>query len=165
MDVISQYYRPFDVVRWLNDSIRKPDLKLLVNWILFLVSGGFVAATIYALIQSFEAPTIAIELYLALLGIMLLADVAAVYYEGKGLLQNFKNKIKPKTSAIVSIVISFTVGFVTSIFFKHHWHRFIIMNCTRSTPDALVIITIMKMIVSAVICYKAGEELRGHYRK
>lgn len=164
MDVISQYYRPFDVVRWLNDSFHNPDLKLLLNWILFLVGGGFVAATIYALIQSYEAPTIAIELYLAILGIMLLADFAAVYYEGKGLLQNFKNKIEPKISAIVSIGISFTVGFVTYILFKHHWHRYTIMNCTRSTPDAMVI-TIMKMIVSAVICYKAGEELRGHYRK
>ena len=164
MDVISQFYQPFDVVQRLNDSIRKPDLRLLVNWILFLAGGGFVVATIYALIQAYEAPTISIELYLAILGVMLLADAASVFYEGKGLLQNFKKKIKQKTSAIISIMISFAVGFITYILFKHHWHRFTIMNCTRSTPDAIVI-TIMKMVVSAVICYRAGEELRDHYRK
>jgi len=159
MDVISQYYKPFDVVHTLNTTIKTPDLKLFFNWALFLASGAFFLTTLYALTQIRKTPQLPISLYLAVLGVMILADAAAVFFESKSVIQQ---QVRPQPSAIVSILISLVVGFVTWIIFKHHWHRFIVLNCKTSYPE-LFLITLMKMFLFAVVCYKAGQELRSHY--
>lgn len=163
---IGKYYKPFDTVGALNESIQNKLLKNIVNICLFvagLVFFLFSAFTLYKVYTTGYAILMDTRLYLLAMILMFLTDVVAVVTEGTDIKNNIDNHIKVKTSNIISISLSFIIGTVTAYLIYTSWKDYK-TGIKQIAPDILLI-TMMKMVLAAVITFKSGQVLWEHLVK
>jgi hypothetical protein len=163
---IDHYYKPFDTVGALNASIKSKSLKNIVNLCLFV--GGsifflFSVLTLYKLYTTGYRVLMDTRVYLFVMLLMLTTDVVAVISEGKDIIEHIKEKTHINYSSLISISISFIIGAVTAYMIYNSWTDYR-AGIKKIAPD-LIIITIMKMILAAVITYKSGQVLWEHLVK
>ncbi len=159
--VVQDYYEPLNSVAQANKNIDNPWLRKYVTWALFLGSGAFVLTASYALIRSLMfggSAKINIQLYLGILIIMIVVDIISIFFEGKHIASKLKSIEKPKNSEWISIGISLVVTIVTLYLFWFHLQRYR-QGCKSSNLD-VVIITVMKLVVWGIVCYRAYEKIR-----
>lgn len=163
----AKYYKPFDTVGKLNESIENKLLKDLVNLALFVAGSVFFlfsTFTLYKLYTTGYKILMDTRLYLFAMILMLTADVVAVVTEGKDILEDIKNKKagdefnkSVSMTSIISISISFIIGIVTAYMIYNSWTDYR-AGIKKIAPD-LIAITIMKMVLAMVIAYKSGKIL------
>ena len=157
---IGEYYKPFDTVNLLNNNIKSKGLKKIVN-ICLLVAGSilfiFTGLALYDAYKYGFDSVLDIRLYLIALSLMLFTDVIAVGVEGIEIKNNIESNMKPLRSDWISIFISIIVGAVTFYLMLENWGKYKI-GIMKTKPDFIIIAT-MKMIVSGIIAFRAGQKL------
>lgn len=165
MDIVADFYKPLDTVQTINTALAdRPRLKLYATWALLLATGAFFFASLYAMIQSFhtgERPRLDIKLYIMILFTMASIDGIAVLFETRSLWRKLTttHEERPKVSDWISVSISIVVGTVTVFLVKHHLDRFRAGKCHSSMNVPLI--TLMKMVVAAVVSYRAWESIKN----
>lgn len=157
---IGEYYKPFDTVGKLNESIKNKPLKNMVNLGLFSAGSVFFLFSLYTLYKVYTTGygiLMDTRLYLIAMILMFMSDLVAVVVEGIDIRDKIKNDIKVKYSNYISISLSFIIGTVTGYMIYKSWNDYR-SGMEKIAPD-IILITIMKMILAAVITYRSGEVL------
>lgn len=157
---IGNYYKPFDTVGALNESIKNKSLKNIVNLCLFLAGSVFFIFSSYTLYKVYTTGygiLMDTRLYLFAMILMFMTDLVAVITEGIDIKDKIRDKVKVKYSNIISICLSFIIGSVTAYMIYNSWIDYH-AGVEKIAPD-IILITFMKMILAAVITYKSGDML------
>ena len=160
---IGNYYKPFDTVGALNESIKNKALKNMVNLCLFSAGSVFFLFSLFTLYKVYTTGygiLMDTRLYLAAMMLMFTTDLVAVITEGIDIKDKIKHNVTVKYSNIISISLSFIIGVVTAYMIYSSWIGYR-AGMEKIAPD-IILITFMKMLLAGVIVYKSGTVLWEH---
>ena len=161
---LGKYYKPFDTVGSLNESIKNKSLKNIINLCLFSAGSVFFLFSLFTLYKVYTTGygiLMDTRLYLVAMVLMFFTDLVAVITEGIDIKDKLKNDIPIKFSNIISIGLSFIIGSVTAYMIYSSWIGYR-AGMEKIAPDILLI-TFMKMLLAGVIVYRSGNMLWEHF--
>lgn len=152
-DKISEWYKPFNTVEYVNKYFGGKLQKLLLNGTFVFTSIAFLISGCWALYRNYayDHPLrFSIKAYIASLVGMFIIDTLAVYFEGKEMI---KEKKIPHVTDIISITLSFVVGIITLFVLieqiKDH-------TLGKTTATLTPLLLIFKMVLAAFVAVNSG---------